>query len=136
MESFIRNEGEISGVLCINVIFSWAIRKSALLTSLTIKKNKNVLKSGCFEKPLRRKAPNFVSKLWGNVKSPVYRPSRAGRAEGASAPSPIKFSESVPFFSKSSLNMPFWKYLIWNSKYSVVLKMPWGSNWQLTDCKV
>ena len=44
-------------------------------------------------------------------------------AEGASAPTlPPKFSGNVPFFFAELF---FWKYLIWNSKYSIVLRMPW-----------
>ena len=40
--------------------------------------------------------------------------------------SPPKFSNNLPFFVKEPFKHAFfWKYLIWNSKYSVVLRMSW-----------
>ena len=60
---FCWNEGAVSGILC-KKIFVTDLSGSQhlfeiLQTSLTFKNSENVVKSGCFEKPRRWKAPIF-----------------------------------------------------------------------------
>ena len=60
---FCWNEGAVSGILC-KKIFVTDLSGSQhlfeiLQTSLTFKNSENVVKSGCFEKPRRWRAPIF-----------------------------------------------------------------------------
>ena len=63
---FCCNEGAVSGVLCKNIFVNDLLGSQHLFeilqTSLTFKNCENVVKSGCFEKLLRWRAPIFFPK--------------------------------------------------------------------------
>ena len=48
-------------------------------------------------------------------------PEQGGRESVCPHPSPKMCWQCALFFAE----LFFWKYLIWNSKYSIVLRMPW-----------
>ena len=60
---FCWNEGAVSGVLCKNIYLADLLGSQylseILQTSLNVKNSENVVKSGCFEKRLRWRAPFF-----------------------------------------------------------------------------
>ena len=60
---FFWNKGEVEGVLCKNILLANLLGSQHLLeilqTSLTFKNSEKVVKSGCFEKLLRWRAPIF-----------------------------------------------------------------------------
>ena len=60
---FCWNEGVVSGILCKNIFVTDLSGSNHLFeilqTSLTFKNSENVVKSGCFKKRLRWRAPIF-----------------------------------------------------------------------------
>ena len=62
-QTFYWNEGAVSGVLCKSIFEADLLGSQHLFeilqTSLTVKNSENVVKSGCFEKYLRWRAPIF-----------------------------------------------------------------------------
>ena len=61
---FFLNKGEVEGVLCKNILLANLLGSQHLLeilqTSLTFKNSEKVVKSGCFVKLLRWRAPIFL----------------------------------------------------------------------------
>ena len=66
---FFWNKGEVEGVLCKNILLANLLGSQHLLeilqTSLTFKNSEKVVKSGCFEKLLRWRAPIFFGNEGG-----------------------------------------------------------------------
>ena len=62
-QTFYWNEGAVSGVLCKSIFEADLLGSQHLFeilqTPLTVKNSENVVKSGCFEKYLRWRAPIF-----------------------------------------------------------------------------
>ena len=66
---FFWNKGEVEGVLCKNILLANLLGSQHLLeilqTSLTFKNSEKVVKSGCFVKLLRWRAPIFFGNEGG-----------------------------------------------------------------------